>query len=191
MVVFRMVTSAIKMALEHMNKEYCSLSQIDYSRIEVEEPIKEIMASMKYLERPFAYEFYHQLRKLIDNGKVDFGGSVIQAEVDKRYQHCFSDGKMPDFIIHVPNTDQNLAVIEFKLADNLYKLEEDLAKLVEFKENPKLQYSHLIEVIIGPKDSLETAKALIGTLCKSEGKEIVIIEFDTDSWKANDTRILY
>ena len=169
-----------------MDKKYCKLSKIDYSMLGVNESTKKHLVEEKYLERPFAYEFYHQLRKLIDNGDVDFGGPIIQAEVDKRYQHYFKNGKIPDFILHVPNTQQNLAVIEFKLATNFNKLEHDFVKLVQFKNNEYLKYTHVIEVIIGNETSLRDAKEYIMRLNKSEVEEITIIEFNTDSWKVND-----
>lgn len=181
-----MVILAIKTALNNLDKKYCKLSQIDYSVVGVSESTKKHLMKEKYLERPFAYEFYHQLRKLIDNGDVDFGGSIIQAEVDKRYQHYFKNGKIPDFIMHVPNTQQNLAVIEFKLATNLNKLEHDFEKLVQFKNNKDLKYTHVIEVVIGNETSLRDAKEYIMRLNKPEVEEITIVEFNTDSWKVND-----
>jgi len=187
------VIDAIKMALERMDNKYCTLSQIDYSR--VYNPIREKVAEEKYLERPFAYEFYHQLRKLMDGCDVNLGGPIIQAEVDKKYQHCFANGKIPDFIIHVPDAPrQNLAVIEFKLATNLdepYGIEHDLEKLVEFKTNEHLKYDYAIEVIIGSKNSLENAKERIRQLSKPDGEEIIIIEFNTNSWRANESRIIF
>ncbi len=61
-----MVILAIKTALENMDKKYCKLSQIDYSNVRVNESTKKYLMEEKYLERPFAYEFYHQLRKLMD-----------------------------------------------------------------------------------------------------------------------------
>lgn len=179
-----MVIKDIKKALEEMQKEYCTLSQIDYSMIE--KPIRKHVAEAKYLERPFAYEFYHQLRKLMDSGDVKFGGPIIQAEVDKRYQHCFENGKIPDFLIHVPNTVKNLAVIEFKLATNLSKIKYDLEKLVEFKKMGDLKYTYAIEVIIGSEVSLEKARECIKS-CGEE--EIIIICFNTNSWKAEDFKI--
>ena len=181
-----MVISAIKTALGNMDKKYCKPSQTDYSEVGVNESTKEYLVKEKYFERPFAYEFYHQLRKLIDNGDVDFGGPIIQAEVDKRYQHCFKNGKIPDFIIHVPNTRQNLAVIEFKLASYFSRLEHDFEKLIQFKNNEDLKYTYVIEVIIGNETSLRNAKRYIMQLKKSEVEEITIIKFDTDSWKVND-----
>jgi hypothetical protein len=174
------VIDAIKNALEEMEKEYCKLSELDYSK--VYKHIRERAKSEKYLERPIAYEFYHQLRKLIEDGNVNFSGPIIQAEVDKRYQHCFREGKIPDFIIHIPNIRQNLAVVEFKLTSNLDNITNDFNKLLEFKENPFLRYKNVIEVIIGDRASLEEGKNKIKRLGKSSGKKITIIEFNTDSW---------
>ena len=48
-----------------MDKRYCTLSTIDYRKLN---------------------------ELLIDDGEVDFGGPIIKAEVDKRYQHCFRKG---------------------------------------------------------------------------------------------------
>ncbi|MFQ6116117.1 MAG: hypothetical protein ACE5NG_18810, partial [bacterium] len=157
--VIRDVIVAIETALEKMDKKYCTLSQTDYSAID--DAIKETVSKSKYLERPIAYEFYHQLRKLIDEGIVYLGGPIIQAEVDKRYQHCFENGKIPDFIIHAPNSGQNLAVIEFKLATNFGTIESDIEKLLEFKENPLLKYVHGIEVIVGNTEHLTNARKLL------------------------------
>ena len=94
--VVRDVIMATKMALEKMDKKYCTLSQIDYSKIhDMSDSIKENLKEKKFLERPLAYESYHQRRKLMENGDVDFGGSIIQAEVDKSYQHLFEHGNIP------------------------------------------------------------------------------------------------
>lgn len=122
-----MLLEAIENALEKIDPCYCKLSQITYSQ----SGIDQYLANEKYLERPFAYEFYHQFRKLIDEKSIDLGGSIIQAEVDKRYQYLDGLGKIPDFILHAPNcTAKNLAVIEFKLASNNRKpLLDDMKKL--------------------------------------------------------------
>lgn len=181
----RNVIDATKMALEQMDKTFCKLSQRDYSKLY--EHIKEQAKSEKYLERPVAYEFYHGLRKLIEGGIVNFGGPIIQAEVDKKYQHCFEKGKVPDFIIHVPNnTTKNLAVIEFKLASNLDNIIKDFNKLLEFKENQSLKYKNIIEVIIGGEVSLDKARNEVKRVGKSKGNKITIMEFNTDSWKVTD-----
>ncbi len=81
--VIREAIKAIKLALENMDQNYCNLSQIDYNKIKIMKPFIIYLSKEKYLERPFAYEFYHQLRRLLDEGEVDFGGPIIQAEVGK------------------------------------------------------------------------------------------------------------
>ena len=177
------VIVAIETALEAMDKKYCTLSQTDYSAIY--DVVKEPVSKHKYLERPVAYEFYHQLRKLIDEGIVDLGGPIIHAEVDKRYQHCFVNGKIPDFIIHVPDLGQNLAVIEFKLVTNISTIESDLEKLSEFEKNPHLKYLHGIEVVIGNTELLSKARESLNELCNSQYEEIVIVNFNTDIWQAD------
>jgi len=164
-----------------MDKRFVKLSKKVYeaSSLKIE----------KYQERPFAYEFYHQLRKLLDEGQVDFGGYFVQPEVNKEYQHYFEQGKIPDFIIHIPNTNKNLAVIEFKLATSS-RIENDLQKLVEFKK-PELKYDYAIEVIIGNGISLERARKTIEKLSKRIGEEIIIIWFNTDSWRTKESIIKY
>ncbi len=186
------VIEPIKLALNNMNKNFCKLSKIDYKYVEATNGLIDYLKREKYLERPFAYEFYHQLRKLIDDGDLDFGGPIIQAEVDKNYQHCFKNGKMPDFIIHLPDFNINLAVIEFKLATRTKKdIKDDFIKIVKFKTYPRLRYTYGIEVILGKKRSLAIRRKDINKLNGTEGEEIIIIEFDTDDWKANHSIILF
>jgi hypothetical protein len=181
---------AIKKALHTMDKKYCELSRLDYKRIDPEhfDP-KDIeqLKRIKYLERPLAYEFYHQLRSLIDSGKVDFGGPIVQAEVDKDYQHMFKDGKIPDFIIHAPNaTNKNLAILEFKLANReVNDLENDLDKLELFKKEPYLKYTYAVEILVGNKEELEHARDRLQSKLQSLTEDVEIISFDIDTWQAS------
>ncbi len=190
--VINSVLKAVKLSLDNMSQDYCKLSRLVYEKIEASDSIIKILKKEKYLERPIAYEFYHQLRRLMDEGGVDFGGPIIQAEVDKRYQHCFENGKMPDFIVHTPDSEQNLAVIEFKLATRAKEhIKEDLKKIVKFKTNLDLEYSYGIEVLIGTKNSLENRRKDITDWDKAGGEEIIIIEFDVGAWKANHSVMLF
>jgi hypothetical protein len=150
------------------------------------------LAKQKYLERPFAYEFYHQFRRLLDEKAFDFGGSVIQAEVDKRYQQIPGLGKIPDFILHTPNSnEENLAVIEFKLASNYGEpLESDLKKLVTFRRG-NLNYRYLVEVIIGSTNELNTTWERIGRLRTDDGEEIFVIGYDVNTRSTDIRAILY
>ena len=186
------VVEGVKLALDNMNKDYCSLSKLIYENVQASDSIIKILKKEKYLERPFAYEFYHQLRRLLDEGIVDFSGPIIQAEVDKRYQQCFEKGKIPDFIIHSPNSNRNIAIIEFKLATRVKEdIREDFKKIVEFKTNRDLRYSYGIEVLIGAKNSLESCKREINNWNTTGGEKIIIIEFNTDSWNADHSVIQF
>jgi len=186
------VLKAVKLALENMNQDYCKLSKLVYDNIEASDSIIKILKKEKYLERPFTYEFYHQLRRLLDEGGVDFNGRIIQAEVDKRYQQCFENGKIPDFIIHSPNSKRNIAIIEFKLAARVKEdIKKDFKKIVKFKTNSDLRYSYGVEVLIGTKNSLKNRRKEINDWNKISGEEILIIEFDTDSWKADHSVMLF
>ena len=156
------VIGSIRVALSNMEKCYC------------------LLAEGRYQERAICYEFYHQFRNLIDSGEVDLGGRVAQAEVDKRYQHHDNLEKIPDFIFHVPDKQDNLAVLEFKTASNLKGIEQDRKKLLTFGQN--LHYRHLVQVIIGNSKSLRRAKDHLSKLETESAREIVVIFLDTDSW---------
>lgn len=112
--------------------------------------------------------------------------------MDKTYQNIFENGKIPDFIIHTPNSKRNLAIIEFKLASRKKgDIREDFRKIVKFKKNSLLEYSYGVEVLLGNKNTLENRKRVINNWNKTGGEEIVIIEFDTDSWKAAHSTISF
>lgn len=168
--------------LEKMDSKQVRLSTIGLS------PDDDLVA--RYQERPFTYEFYHQLRLMIDNGYIDFGNYIVHPEVDKGYQEEYGTDRIPDFIIHVPNAIDNLAIIEFKTAKN-QKIKEDFNKLLEFREKPQLQYKYAIEIIVGKTDDLKTVNKQIKQWCKADGVIIHIIWFNIDTWKAHLTNIKY
>ena len=185
-----MIVNAVKLCLENMNKKFVDLSRLKFD--ELNNRLKETLQEQKIQERPFAYEFYHQFRKLWDSGSILGIVSedvVSQAEVNKTYQEIPDLKKIPDFLLHKPNANENFAVIEFKLASNIDEIEKDFKKLIAFK--CRLRYIYLIEIIIGDENSLRTAKERIRSLNNSDGEEIILIEFNTDSWEANDYKIKY
>lgn len=110
-----------------------------------------------WLERPFHFEFYHQLRlKFINNLK----NYVIQAEVEKASHNSGIGNMRPDLIFHIPgNIDRSsqLIHIEVKPAksknkNHLEEIIEDLEKLSLFKA--KLHYDISILVLFGPFNEL-------------------------------------
>jgi len=184
-----MIADIIKMALEKMDKQFTSLSRLKFDEIDQER--KEILIGQKIQERPFAYEFYHQFRLLDECGCLEDRfpeGIVLQAEVHKGYQRILGIGeRMPDFLFHKPSSmENNLAVVEFKMASRHSELPCDFDKLVKFKTI--LNYEHIIEVIIGDTSSLDKARKYICNTYNPDAhaawENIVVIEFDTDSWQA-------
>lgn len=188
-------------ALESMDRNYCNVSKLNYNNSDSQMTIK-LLNKKKYLERPFAYEFYHQLRKLIEKSQTIFGDKVFQAEVNKHYQHCFENGKVPDFLIHKKNEDsENFCVIEFKIIrvrnrnndnySNKKDIINDFYKLIKFKKNTYLKYKNLYSILIGDEKNIETICEEINNIKKNgDGDtEINIIFFNTDSWKAKQKNI--
>jgi hypothetical protein len=123
---------------------------------------------------------------------------VIQAEIDKTYQHCFRNekgetlrGKIPDFLIHLPNEKKNLAVIEFKLASNLSNLISDFIKLATFKLSGDLQYVFGIEVIIGDPNEIAHVKDLIKKLVTKKGVDLDIIYYDIQTGESSNMIIKF
>ncbi len=183
------IIAIVKQALENMDLDYCRLSCLIYDHLSKEKKIVDTLKEEKYLERPFAYEFYHTLRSMIDEGVVDLGPFKVQAEVKKNYQHIFRKGKMPDFIIHVPSTQQNLAVIEFKMASNLSNIKNDFNKFIEFKKS--LDYQHLIEVIVAVNKDVNEIYNELKKHNYSSGTPITIIYFSIPRKKATSWQMKY
>ena len=181
------IIESITTALKNIDKRYCELSRIDYAK----EELREIKEAAKFLERPFAYEFYHQWRTLLDNHDFNFGNHVIQAEVSKEYQHILETGTIPDFIIHTPNEPkENLAVIEFKLASNEKKrIYGDFDKLLKFKQFAKYQY--VIEVVIGDAMQIKNTLEGIQEVDSEDGEEIIVIAFEVMDKIIKDSKIKY
>lgn len=181
------IIESITTALKNIDNRYCELSRIDYAK----EELREIKEAAKFLERPIAYEFYHQWRKLLDNKEFNFGNHVIQAEVSKEYQHILETGTIPDFIIHTPNEPyENLAVIEFKLASNEKKrIYGDFDKLLKFKKIANYQY--LIEVVIGDAMQIKNALEGIKEVDRDDGEEIIVIAFEVMGKIIKDSIIKY
>src|SRR5438874_397838 len=165
----------IETALEQLNWHYVRLSRLRYanSRVKTGDP--------RWLERPFAYEIYHQLRCIWDR-ESEFD-CVIQAEVFKHYQEIRELDKMPDLLIHLPDsTEKNLAVVEIKLASNRQKnLICDLNKLGMFQRI--LKYKTLVEVIIGANKEIEVLQRKIERLNRRNGANIDVLFLSIDDHK--------
>lgn len=143
------VLKSISTAVETIDWRFVTLSRLQYAN--GLEPIGQ--NDPRWQERPFAYEIYHKLRCYWEKQHWDTP-YAIQAEVLKTYQEIRQVNKMPDLLIHQPNTKNNLAVVEIKMASNTEKLlRDDLDKLVLF--HCALKYELRVEIIIGDNDKLK------------------------------------
>jgi hypothetical protein len=124
-----------------------------------------VSGELKYRERVYCYELYHQLRISLGD---DFPYK-LDGEVDKEGHpiiHPILGPKKPDLIVHkAGKMNRNLAVIEVKPI-NVKKrgLEKDITTLKGFLEEAR--YYRAIMLIYGDGESrgniIQTAKNLIG-----------------------------
>ncbi len=177
-------------SLKSMDRRFTDLSKLRFN--EISDELRKKLLEQKIQERPFAYEFYHQIRKYWDTKNT--GDMVIQAEVNKGYQRIRNLNRIPDFIIHTPNTNNNIAVLEFKVVrdenSTLESIKRDFEKLVDFYVI--LNYKHLVEVLIGNSEELEKIMNKIEELSEvevvNENKgekdfpQITAIFFSVDKW---------
>jgi len=177
----------IVISLSKVDPDNCKLSTLNYEDLKFP---REIYHS-KYLERPFAYEFYHQFRKLIDNKEIKLEESIlIQGEVDKRYQNIEKLSKIPDFLVHSPSTEKNIAVIEFKMASrDIEDIKNDFKKLLSFRDI--LGYEELIEIIIGNTGCIESKDEELKILINEENFNIWLVLFDITKRKISKLKIKY
>jgi hypothetical protein len=167
----------IQTALESINWSYVTLSRLRYKNSYL--PIR--YGDPHWLERPFAYEIYHQLRCRCE--KREEFDCVIQGEVFKHYQEIRELKRMPDLLIHKPDSNEkNLAVVEIKLASNPQKsVEADFNKLAMFRRI--LKYQRLIEIIIGTDSEIESLRRQIDEMTQRDGTEIVILYLSIENHK--------
>jgi hypothetical protein len=145
----------------------------------------------RFSERVFCYEFYHQLRILIDNEKSKnpsfLSGTLLQGEVRKMMiielvekfgLEGLSGEFIPDFLIHGhDNSDKQHCVIEVKCIKNLSQSAfiYDLKKINEFVTKYRYENGYFISVNTQSKlieDLLNEGKSEINFL---EGKNNIKI----------------
>jgi hypothetical protein len=180
-----MMIDTIAEALSNIDWSYVTLSHLQYENSYL--PIR--YGDPHWLERPFAYEIYHQLRLLW--GKKEEFDCVIQGEVFKHYQEIRELRKMPDILIHKPDTNEkNLAIIEIKLASNRQKvLECDFNKLAMFQRI--LKYQKLIEIIVGTDNEIESLRRKIDDMNQRVGPEIIILYLSIENHEVQRQSVIW
>lgn len=179
--------------LRAMERQFVDLSLLKWGGIDKPELLP-FFLEQRVQERPFAYEFYHQFRKLWENGKIvdlGYGHTTTQAEVHKGYQDIPRLKKMPDLLVHRAGGKEpgdQVAVLEFKLATNTSKFQEDFNKLIDFRQF--LEYQFGIEIIIGTEADLRTAQNYIAKTLTNPNQyhwksiSLNVIYFECEQWRA-------
>ncbi|MEX2120422.1 MAG: hypothetical protein WD847_12575 [Pirellulales bacterium] len=186
-----MLVEPVKYALEAMDRRFVELSGLIFDPY-TDDLLRRLGESEeKLLERPYAYEFYHQMRSLWDSRAgiiAPFADVVIQGEVDKGYQAIRDLDRIPDFLLHRPNSNErNFGVIEVKLATFAQNIERDFDKFVSFRN--RRGYEHFVEIVIGHSRELAAANLAQFNQQGRHVVEISLVLFDTDRWRATDLRI--
>lgn len=159
-----------------------SQPEIDYSQ-DVDSFKKLVVDSLKainkdYLpryrkrlyERILCYEFYYQFRKLMKKTNSRFS---LHGELDKRYKGI---SIIPDFIFHVPFTEENIGVIEFKnVLSGSVKIMKDAAKIAQLTHG-KSDYKIGVLVIYGDISKLNRMREKLNDL--SGDSKLLIIFLD-------------
>lgn len=98
-----------------------------------------------YRERVYCYELYHQIRALWPKETEYF----LNGEVDKGGHPYFEEkgSPKPDFIVHVPGTNENYAAIEVKIGGAPAKdIRKDVDTLLTFRG---LGYKRALYIVYG------------------------------------------
>ncbi|MDE4541320.1 hypothetical protein [Thermoanaerobacterium sp. R66] len=95
-------------------------------------------------ERVYCYELYHQLRCQLN--KIHNRNYVLFGEEDKRGVYTKDElNKIPDFIIHIPGSNYNLAIVEVKsIMAKTHDIIKDYNKIKDFIQYNNYKYGILL-----------------------------------------------
>lgn len=184
---------AVLDTLRAMQPAFVDLSHLKWGGID-NPRLMPFFLEQRVQERPFAYEFYHQFRKLWEDGRITalgYGHTTTQAEVHKGYQDIPRLKKMPDLLVYRAGgrepSDQ-VAVLEFKLATNKAYFQDDFDKLIDFRQF--LAYQYGIEIIIGNEAELRSAQNYVANNLTNPNQyhwqpiTLHVIYFEREQWRA-------
>ena len=138
---FQQFLKFLMKAMQNIDSHYFQLRFADNDKLK-----------LKYRERVYCYELYHQLRLLLGD---DFPYK-LDGELDKKSHRIILGEEKPDFVIHVPGEmEQNMVVIEVKtlvaVKGDMNKLRNDFGKLKRFISE-EAKYYRAIMLIYGSVD---------------------------------------
>ncbi len=182
------VLRTVRDARQQMEKRFTTLSGLSWVAFD-DRGLNQTLEDDNLQERPYAYEFYHQMRKLRerpDAANLGLNELAIQAEVNKSHQNIPHLRKMPDFLSRRVNSDERLAVFEFKVTRRLEELNDDIFKLINFRHI--LLYRYGVEVIIGRTPEPAAVSTLLDHMGNSNPWGAIynsfIVYFDVNTWTA-------
>lgn len=157
----------IKLAIENTPLSYCKINIASIDEI-------------KYRERSWCYEFYHQLKLAgFDNINYEI---TINGEIDKSGHPIISNNINPDFIIHKAGTmTNNLIAIEVKVRNN--NIKNDFNKFIDMLTKYNYKKCIFISISIKTDELKNTIMSFINkkTFLINNAKNIIIISKPYDN----------
>lgn len=132
-------------------------------------------------ERIICYEFYHQFRTIMEAMNSPY---ILHGELDKQYRH---EKQKPDFVFHIPGTEKNLAILEFKNAKYLNRIKTDLEKLHKFMNAP---YGYKIGILVIFGQSYEIQKIQQHLDSMSLDDTVTVLFYETGEGKVVATKVI-
>lgn len=143
-------------------------------------------------ERAYSYELYHHIRIALDRECPEFP-YTLHGEVDKRGHGEVCDrlklgrrcAPNPDFVVHMPGDNDNLAAIEVKCSiARMPQFRKDIYNLARFVH--RLGYRHGILLVFGEAPPPITAKTARRALMNSA---LRVVDEYAEAWLSDDQRL--
>lgn len=158
----------LETAFRNVEKKY--FSNWAFNEYPNDSPEDERKLYVQFIERVFAYELYHQFRKIMDSFPQLYENLVLNGEVRK---NGFNESIIcknhiyPDLVLHRNQTtkskDSQKLFIEIKSKSfSNEQLENDFKKLITaVSEKLNFEYAVFISINLNPKDVLNELQKLI------------------------------
>ena len=135
--------------------------------------IRQYNDEIRFRERLFCYELYHQFRIVLDNKQIK--KYILHGELAKSGNPLFK-GEIPDFLLHIPNDKcKNLLIIEVKLNYDEDGIKNDFKKLFDFIKDHNYKRGVFLYVIEESDKYEKTIREILISKEKSVLEKIHII----------------
>jgi hypothetical protein len=139
----------------------------DYFNVKFAIESKDKEYEIKYRERVYCYELYHNLRCIVG----DYGPFKLHAELDKRGHTIIKSGYKPDFVFHIPGTmNYNLLIMEVKhILNDLSEIKKDIDKIIYFLDKCNYFYGFILIYGTDTDDTIKKTKIAIEKELENKG----------------------